>query len=329
MFRRNQGTITIATSHGRKTMRVKSHRRFVSTGIIGTVLVSALLVSHAHAAGLKKVVAVSNFENKSSYGGGGQWNLGTGMSDQLTDALIQSGQFTVLERETLGDVMAEQDLAASGRMQKSNSARTGKLTSAQILIKGAVTEFDLQSSGSGGGIGIKGFRLGSSKEEAHVGLIIRLIDTTTAEVLDSKRVEGKATAGGLSIGVDVGDFDFGSDSFAKTPLGKATQITIDNAVKYIADKLKDLPFQGRVIKASSPDDIYISAGETVNAREGDEFTVYSKGEELIDPDTGELLGVEEEKVGAVKIHTVKEKYSKAKATSGGDKIKRGDIIRSK
>lgn len=305
----------------------------VSTNIRSTRLVfflffilSILIFSSQHvwAASLKKVVAVSRFDNKTSWSG--QWNLDDGMADQLTDALVQSGKFVVLERETIRDVLAEQDLAASGRAQKSRSARTAKLTSAQILIKGAITEFELNSKGSGTGVGFGGIRIGGEKKEAHVGLIIRLIDTTTGEVLDSHRVEGKAKAGGFKLGVDLGGIDFGTKSFKKTPLGKATQIAIDNAVEFIVSKLKDLPFQGRVIKVKGGE-VYISAGERNGATVGDIFTVYSEGEELIDPDTGELLGTEEEEIGAVKIYQVKEKFSKAKIISG-EGIKRGNLIRS-
>ena len=51
-----------------------------STGKIGLfavvvlVLLGLFFASQADAAGLKKVVAVSRFENKTSYGGGGQWD---------------------------------------------------------------------------------------------------------------------------------------------------------------------------------------------------------------------------------------------------------------
>ncbi|NVL93040.1 MAG: hypothetical protein HWN71_08430 [Desulfobacterales bacterium] len=296
-------------------------------GLVGLILVGFVFASYAMAGGLKKVVAVSRFENKTSFAGGGRVALDEGMSDQLTDALIQSRQFVVLERQTLGDVIAEQDMAASGRFAKSKSARTGKLTSAQVLIKGTITEFEMKGAGSGTGVKIKGFKIGAKRGQAHVGLIIRLIDTTTAEVLDSHRVEGKAKSGGLKLGFDVGGVDFGTESFRKTPLGKATQIAIDNAVEFIASKLRDIPFQGRIIKVSGKD-VFISAGEQTGASVGDKFTVYSVGEELVDPDTGELLGVEEEEIGAVKISQVKKKYSKARLVSGGEGIKRGDIIRS-
>src|SRR5665213_799146 len=115
---------------------------------------------------LKKIVAVSRFDNKTAYSAA---TIGDGMADQLTDALMQSGQFTVMERENLKDVVGEEDLANSGRVQKSQSAQTGKLVSAQILVQGTITEFENNSSGGSKGFGIGGFHVGSKKGEATVG----------------------------------------------------------------------------------------------------------------------------------------------------------------
>lgn len=272
--------------------------------------------------GLKKIVAVSNFENKTSYIG--QINLDSGMADQLIDALMQSGMFVVLERETLQDVMGEQDLAASGRASGSASARTGLITSAQVLVKGAVTEFEEKSSGSGQGIGFSGFTLGMQRSEAHVGLIIRLIDTTTSRVLDSQRVEGKAEAGGLAWGAAVKGVTFGTEGFKKTPLGKAVQMAIDNAVVYVTERLRNMPFKGRVVNVKD-NEVYLSAGANIGAKPGDSFTVFSKGEALVDPETGELLGSEETPIGKVGITEVRDKYSKAIILEGkGFKV--GDVI---
>ena len=306
-------------------MKKEVVRKVFLFGLICLVLSGAFLTSYAEA-GHKKIVAVSRFENKTAYSG--QVNLGDGMADQLTDALMQSGRFVVLERQTLKDVFDEQDLAQSGRMAKSKSARTGKATSAQILVKGTITEFEAKSSGGGSGISLFGVNVGAKKGESHVGVIIRLIDTTTGQVLYSQRVEGKAKSGGFKLGLNIQGVGFGTDGFQKTPLGKATQIAIDNAVEFIASKMKDVPYQGNVIKVSG-DVAYINAGKRSGAQAGEVFTVYSVGEELMDPDTGELLGSEEERIGTVKIYDVKEKYSKARIEGGVSGMKKGDIIRDR
>jgi curli biogenesis system outer membrane secretion channel CsgG len=307
-------------------MRAYTMNRRIFGGLSGLSLAALLLTSGAQGATLKKIVAVANFENKTPWRG--QVELGSGMADQLTDALMQSGQFTVMERAALNEVVSEQDLANSGRVQKSQSAQTGKLVSAQILVKGTVTEFAENSAGSSSGIGIGGIGISNKRSEAHVGLIIRLIDTTTGEVLASQRVEGKATAGGVGFGVNAGLVQFGSSGFSKTPLGKAMQETIDNAVAVIAAKLKGVPFQARVIKVSNDTEMLISGGEKTGIAEGDVFTVYSVGENLVDPTTGEQLGSELEKKGTVKVTKVEEKYAKAKSDTSLKDIKAGDIVRA-
>jgi len=296
------------------------------TALAFPILFTAVLVQVAEAATLKKIVAVSRFENKTSWRG--QVSLDDGMADQLTDALMQSGQFTVMERQTLGDVVAEQDLANSGRAQKSQSAQTGKLVNAQILVKGTVTEFEQNSQGSSTGVGFGGFNVGNKREEAHVGLIIRLIDTTTGEVLASQRVEGKAASGGVKFGMDVAGVQFGTSGFSKTPLGKATQMAIDNAVNLISEKLKNVPFQARIVKVNGDDEVLISGGQKTGVSEGDVFTVYSVGESLVDPATGEQLGSEVEKKGTVKVVKVEEKYAKAKSDGPLKGVKAGDIVKA-
>ncbi len=280
---------------------------------------------HSYAAMLKKTVAVSRFENKSSWRG--QWALDRGMADQLTEALVQSGKFVVLERQTLEDVLAEQDLAASGRAAKSKTAQTGKIIPAQILLTGAITEFEHSSAGGGGGLRVGKLRLGGKGGMAHVGLIIRLIDTTTGQVLDSQRVEGKAKSGALDFGISFKDVSFGSEGFKKTPLGKATQQAIDNAVAFFTSKMEGVPFQGTVVMVKG-DKIYLNVGKRNGVHSGDSFLVFRPGEKIVDQGTGEVLGSEEEQIGVARISQIKEKFSTATKVQGGTILK-GDIVRSR
>ncbi len=276
--------------------------------------------------GLKKIVAVSRFENRSSYASNGAAQVGTGMADQLTDSLIQSGAFVVLERQTIGDVIGEQDFANSGRVSKAQSARTGKITAAQVLVKGTITEFSLNNSGSNSGINIAGIKLGGGKSQIHVGLIIRLIDTTTGEVLASRRVEGKAIGSSSEVGLQFGNVGFSTGSSKSDPIGKAVQIAIDSAVEFIAAELRGEPYRGRVVRATKKS-IVISAGGRNNAKPGDEFIVLGVGMEFKDPETGEILGREEEEIGRLRITKVKAKYSFAKPI-GSFKTKAGDYVQA-
>ncbi len=273
-----------------------------------------LLPSEIFAAQLKKTIAVSKFENSTDTAG--QAAIGTGMADQLADALIQSDKFVVIERQGLEDIIAEQDIAASGRAAVSETSQTGKLIPAQILIKGAVTEFEAEAQKGGTGISISGISLGSNKATAHVAVILRIVDSTSGEVLDSVRVEGDAKAKGMKIGVAQGGVDFGTESFKKTPLGEATQIAIDKAVLEIAKKLEAIPFEGRIIKMEG-DTVFTNIGARNGATAENTFNVFVKGEDLLDPVTGENLGSEKSKIGVIKITSTEDKFSKAIAAQGG------------
>ena len=286
-----------------------------TTWMYALIIASALVAQQAMGAqALKKLVAVEQFENKA--GAASHFNLGTGMADMLTDALIQSGNFIVLERQAVESVLAEQDFAASGRTtQAGTTAQIGKMPPAQVLIRGAVTEFQENTGGGGQGLNIKGFNVGMKRGRSHVAIIIRLIDTSTGEVIDSQRVEGDIEEGGLGFGYSGGDFGFGTSGFDKTPMGKATQIAIDRAVEYVTNRMMSIPWEGKVVTVSNGM-IILNSGSNTGVQVGDRFDILRKGEEFIDPDTGMSLGSETTKIGEVEIVSVQDKYSKATPISG-------------
>ena len=285
------------------------------------VLVAVALSGPGYAAP-KKTIAVSDFENKSGWRGG--WELGQGMQEMMATALISTGKYTVLERQDLDAIIQEQDLGASGRSAEGSAAAVGKLGRAQILIAGAVTEFENKKEGQSGGFGAFGVRVGGSTSQAHVGLNVRIFDTTTGEVLDSIRVTGEASSSGfkISAGHPFGGSNFGS--FRKTPIGEATQQAINEAAQRITSRLSSVPWQGKIIKATAGK-AYINAGSKGGIEDGMEFSVFRPGEALIDPDTGMNLGSETTRVGRVKVTSVQDKFSIAEIIEGGD-LEKGDLV---
>jgi curli biogenesis system outer membrane secretion channel CsgG len=272
--------------------------------------------------GPKKTIAVARFNNTS--GINSYINLGDDFSAQLTDALLQSGKFIVVSRQDLGAVLTEQDLADSGRLAKSLTASKGKIIPAQILVTGNITEFEQNTGGGAQGLNIHGVTIGGAKSDAHVAVIVQIIDSTTGEILDSQRVEGLADASAFTIGYS-GSWSLGSSSFKKTPLGKATQIAIDRSVVYISDRLARLPWQGRVVTVKEGL-VYVNAGSNAGIKSGMNFVVYRKGESLVDPETGAELGAEKKKVADIVIFEIEPKFSKAKILSKTDEIKPSDLV---
>ncbi len=273
--------------------------------------------------GPKKLIAVIDFKNKS--GAVSKYRIGSGMAEMLTTALIKSNRFIVVERQAIQDVLAEQDFGASGRTVQEAAAQFGKVLNAQILVRGAVTEFSQASTGGSQAFGYRGFSLGMRGGKAHVAVNIRLYDSTTGQVLDSQRCEGKASSSGLSFAYSESDWAIGTSTFQATPMGKATQAAIDRAVYFIVMRMQNVPWEGRIVKAEGPV-IYLNCGINSGIKVGDSFDVYKKGEELIDPGTGISLGSEVSKIGRVQVVETQDRFSKATIVSGTG-FKRGNIIR--
>lgn len=184
-------------------------------------------------------ITVSQFTDKT---GKGWWTgeLGDGMADMLATTLFNTNRFIVLERQAIQDVLAEQDLGASGRLRQETAAPIGQIEGAELLVTGAVTEFQPGSGGLGGGIGgaagrVLGGVLGGLKK-SHVAIDLRIIDTRTSRIVAATSVEAEArdfNLGGVLVGSGVGG---GLGGYSKTPMEKAVRIALGEAVKFIVSK---------------------------------------------------------------------------------------------
>lgn len=278
--------------------------------------------------GLKHAVGCKDFENQAGWHG--QWKIGHNLSIMLESALYDTGRFVIVEREKLRDVIAEQDLAASGRTAKAKkAAKTGLIRSAKYLATGAVTEVEESQSGGEGGIRIKHVKFGLGKEDAQVTVIVKLIDTTTSAIVAKKRIVGKAGKFGLNIGYAGPDVDVGLGGFKKTPLGQAAQDCINQAAMFIAREMEEFPFEGSVIKTTSSGKVIINRGSQFGVEVGQELDLSEEGETLIDPDTGEILDEEEGQViGKIRVSRVKEKIAYCEILDGEENPSKGTVVRA-
>jgi len=218
------------------------------------------------AMGPKARVAVTKFTDKSAKG---YHQIGDGMAEMLANALFNSNRYIVLERQSIEDVLQEQDLGASGRVKQETAAKIGEIEGADLLIEGTITEFEPGSSGAGGGIGgishglnVIGGLLGGIKS-SHVAMIVKVIDARTGRRLASEQVEGKATdIGGVA---SLGGYHLAGafGAYSKTPMEKAIRVAIDETVKLIVAKTPAEYF--RASAGSSPQTT--STGSTVSPQQ--------------------------------------------------------------
>ena len=252
--------------------------------------------------------------------------VGTAMTEQLTTALINTGRFVVLERKALEEVLAEQDLGASGRVNPETAPAMGRVIGAEWLVKAAITEFTEKKSRSGAGIVVRGIALGGSKQEAFVAMDVRIVDAATGEVVDSVRADGRARSSGVIGGASIGGVVLAGGKEDTTPMGQATKAALTDAIDFICERMEQLPWQSRVMEVEAGE-VYITGGSNMNLKVGDLFSVYHRGKALIDPDTGQTLGYRETLLGALRITEVQEKFSVGKMIEG-DQPERGDTVRT-
>ena len=273
---------------------------------------------------LRYSITVSHFENKAGWHG--QWDVGDGFTEIMTDALQQSGWFIVLgDKEMRGEAMAEQDLVESGRTAKGKkAAQKGQMTPAQLLVKGAVTHVQDDTVGGGGGLNFKGISLGGSGGKAEINLTIYLVDAETGQVKASNKIVGKSGRRKLSLGYSgskLGGLTGNAAGYKKDNVGKACEDAVGQSVEFLVKQLEKMPWEATIALVKD-DEFMINRGSREGVEVGNQFDV-GTAEEVVDDDTGEVLDSTLTKVGKIEVTKVKEKIAYCKAIDGGDKIKKG------
>jgi hypothetical protein len=204
---------------------------------------------------------------------------------------------------------------------------------ANIIVRGTVTKFNPQAGGGqinvgganlfGGGVGDT---LGLSHQEAEVGITLRLIDSTTGQVISSVQAEGTASSNGVQADVYThSGMEIGGQAFNSTPLGKASQDAIRKCVQQIVLVAANTPWSALVADDVNGQ-VYITAGADANMQMGTTLHVYHRSRTVTDPSTGVVLDTLYDPVGTVQVTQVRDKISIA-SVSSGSAPQRGDVVK--
>ena len=150
-----------------------------------------------------------------------------------------------------------------------------------------------------------------TRRQIQVGALLELRDGRSGEVLDTfddlVELEGfesrQADVDAVGFGLDRGVRD-AAGAYA----GRALAATLNNA------------FPARVIDIAGDGLLTINRGEGTGIAEGDAWTLFRPGDELVDPDTGESLGASEQPVGSVRIVRVWPRFSHAVVLEGFEDV---------
>ena len=171
--------------------------------------------------GVKKGVAVGQFDNRSSYMQGlfsdGVDRLGGQAKTILITHLQQSGRFSVLDRANMKEIAAEAEFQGAVQTVKG----------AQYILTGQVTEFGRKVIGDQQLYGM----LGSGKQQiAYAKVSINVVDVLTSAVVYS--VQG---AGEYMLGTrEVAGFG-GTSGYGLTLNGKVLDLAIREAINRMVE----------------------------------------------------------------------------------------------
>ncbi len=189
---------------------------------------------------LKATVAVGDFQVKAARA---NQYIGDSMREMLLTALHNSGRFIVVERMDIKGLAAEQALSRSAMARPDMAIPGAQMDVADVMISGAVTEFESESRGSDFQLGMPGvpFVASHGGKTSHMAIDIRVVDVRTGRLLLAKRITGSADASKGSFGasptISGKSLPFSFGSFRNTPMEKAIRDAVVRATLYVSNNL--------------------------------------------------------------------------------------------
>ena len=147
---------------------------------------------------------------------------------------------------------------------------------------------------------------------------LRIVESESGRAILAETVEVEAKMGNA---IAIKGFSHGQQE--SDPLGNVMRQAADSAVRLIVSSIYPI----KVIVVQKSGTIVLNYGNAL-LKVGDVLDVFTVGEAFVDPDTGEVLGAEEEKVGQVQVTSSHAKFSKSILVEGSghlSAIERGSI----
>ena len=293
-----------------------------------SVFVGSALLQAAEEKAAKPRVAVLEFKNKAPNGWG---HAGAAAQDILISELVKKNKYTVLDRERLAAILQEKNLSLSGDVDPKTAVKAGKLLGVEYVIVGAVTEFgSVKSGASTGWFGgrLPSVDVGTNRFTAAIDA--RAISTTTGEVIWADTARDSTTDARVFVGgAGGGAVDEAQADKVIRPVCAQLVASLEKTkltTSGLGGAADASGIAGKIARVDA-DEIYINVGAEAGVQPGQVFQVVRKGKVITDPDTGEVLGADETKVGQLKITAVKGPRLSLCSVVSGTGFKPGDILK--
>ncbi len=236
----------------------------------------------------------------------------TRFASKLMEFLVNSRKFDVLERDYLVKILNENQLTESDWVKSGEAGRIGKLLVADYLVIGHIDRHNYYTKN------INIALTGENKTDVmgDFGVRFRVVEVASGKIVFANTILKKLIMNDIPYAErkDMTPEDFRDRMYANVA------DTCGNAILAGIYPIKVASVTGEVV--------VLNRGRGAGIKKGDRLKVYSAGETVTDPDTGEVLGVEEAEIGEIEVTSVESKFTKAKIVTAISPFKRGAICRS-
>jgi curli biogenesis system outer membrane secretion channel CsgG len=233
---------------------------------------------------LKRKVAIGRVTNETIHGRSllrDEYNdpLGKQVADMLSQKLVESGLFLIIERPDLNKLETEADLANTDL----------NIVGVDSLIMGSLVEFGRSTTGT------KGFWSKSKEQKATAKVALRLVDTSNGLVYFSASGAGEASteSGEIAFAGSTASYD-----------GSLNDAAIANAISDVVDEiisnLTNRPWSTSILRIDG-DRVFVSGGEHQGLKKDLVLGVSTRGEKIKSPQTGFYITLPGEKVATIQI----------------------------
>ncbi|AKG24724.1 CsgG/HfaB family protein [Calothrix sp. 336/3] len=281
----------------------------------------------------KPRIAVLDFEYSSVANEWRWWLDGNakGVSDIMVNKLVEGGNFTVIERSKIDAILREQNFGLSGRVDATTAAQIGKILGVDTILIGSVTGFNIEQDGGGVNVPFIG-RVGGGQTKANVKLNVRLVNTSTAEILMTAEGNGSSSRGDGSINIR----GYGVDTSSRKEAKLLTNATVD-AINQVVEKLntgstklaaapRAVPRINALVADIAGNTVILNKGTTEGFQQGMKLSIERVTRQVKDPSTGKIIRQVTQPMGMIEITEADAESSVGKILSGG-RFKVGDIAK--
>lgn len=276
---------------------------------------------HAISEATIKKVAVGDFVNAvhTEYGDMACNNL----QSVVLSGLVQHKNYIVLDRSELYRILQKYGLKSLMQLKGDEAVKLGDISGADYTLIGTVIGAEVIPFDNVAYVGLK----------AKVTVEIHLVDNRTGIVLNSDIVSGTDSDIVYNRLNDLTNTDILPEYFSTNANNLICNAATDAADKVLTEMNKINPLFGEILSVDMiSEKVYFNLGYENGVQLNDIYTVYEEGAPLIQPQTGEFIGVKEKLLGTIEIVEVSKNYSvgKIKKQKGdfkrGNKVKRGNLL---